>query len=229
MLAILSIIVGNVLALQQSNLKRLLAYSAIAHFGYMLVALISSGALATEAVGVYLLTYSITTLAAFGVITLVSGPLDHEAQALADYRGLFWTRPGLAAILTLALLSLAGVPLTAGFLGKFYVLGAGVDTQQWLLLGAVVAGSGVGLFFYLRAMIQLFLSPAPVEAAAAPPVMCAASPRLHWARDAGAGILIVLLVLMLALGVYPSPFVNLAQGATIAPQPSAPSLAADRR
>jgi NADH-quinone oxidoreductase subunit N len=245
MLAILSIVVGNVLALQQPNLKRLLAYSAIAQFGYMLVALIASGPLATEAVGIYLLTYSITTLAAFGVITLVSSPLDHEAQALSDYRGLFWERPGLAAILTLALLSLAGVPLTAGFLGKFYVLGAGVDKRQWLLLGAIVAGSAVGLYFYLRAMIQLYLRPAPVvgsaavapsaaaapspPSGAAPSTATAVSPSLHWARDAGGGMLIVLLLLMLALGVYPSPFIKLAQGAGIEPQPSTPPLTVDRR
>jgi NADH-quinone oxidoreductase subunit N len=234
MLAILSIVVGNILALQQSNLKRLLAYSAIAHFGYMLVALIASGPLANEAVGIYLLTYSITTLAAFGVITLVSSPLDHEAQALSDYRGLFWKHPGLAAILTLALLSLAGVPLTAGFLGKFYVLGAGVDKRQWILLGAIVAGSAVGLYF-LRAMIQLYLRRSPVAASVAaspsPPASTAVavSPAHHWARDAGGGTLIVLLLLMLALGVYPSPFIKLAQGAGIEPQQSTPPLTAERR
>ncbi|MDE2451722.1 MAG: NADH-quinone oxidoreductase subunit N, partial [Gammaproteobacteria bacterium] len=103
MLAILSIVIGNILALRQSNLKRLLAYSSIAHFGYMLVALIASGPLATEAVNIYLLTYSVTTLAAFGVISLVPSPLSHEPQALTDYRGFFWQHPGLAAILTLAL------------------------------------------------------------------------------------------------------------------------------
>ena len=129
--------------------------------------------------GIYLLAYSITTLAAFGVITLVSSPLDHEAQALSDYRGFFWQHPGLAAILTLALLSLAGVPLTAGFLGKFYVLGAGVDKRQWLLLGAIVAGSAVGLYFYLRVMIQLYLRPAPMAAstAAAPAPLLPPLPR----------------------------------------------------
>jgi len=233
-LAVLSIVVGNILALLQSNLKRLLAYSAIAHFGYMLVALIASGPLAAEAVGVYLLTYSITTLAAFGVITLVSGPLDHEAQALSDYRGLFWRHPGLAAILTLALLSLAGVPLTAGFLGKFYVLGAGVDERQWLLLGAIVAGSAIGLYFYLRAMIQLYLRPPVVPgsaAAAVPPPATAPAgfSGLRWARDAGGSMLIVLLLLMLALGFYPSPFIKLAQAAGIEPQALATPLTADRR
>ena len=222
MLAILSIVVGNVLALRQPNLKRLLAYSAIAHFGYMLVALIAAGPLATEAVGIYLLTYSITTLAAFGVIALASSPLDHEAQALSDYRGLFWQHPGLAAILTLALLSLAGVPLTAGFLGKFYVLGAGVDTRQWLLLGAIVAGSAVGLYFYLRAMIQLYLRPATTAAAAL-------APPLHWSRRPAGGVLIVLFLLMLALGIYPAPFIKLAQATGTEPQSSTPLLTAERR
>jgi len=226
LLAILSIIAGNVLALRQLNLKRLLAYSAIAHFGYMLVALISSGPLATEAVGVYLLTYTVTTLAAFGVISLVSSPLEREAEALCDYRGLFWRRPGLAAILTLALLSLAGVPLTAGFLGKFYVLGAGVDQRQWLLLGAVVVGSAVGLLFYLRAMIQLYLSPA--SAADLPAGVPASAGAVPASLGAGTGVLIVLLLLMLALGVYPSPFVNLAQGAGLSPETGVPVLTENR-
>ena len=229
LLAILSIVVGNILALLQSNLKRLLAYSAIAHFGYMLVALIASGPLASEAVGVYLLTYTVTTLAAFGVITLVSSPLNHEAQALADYRGLFWRRPGLAIVLTVALLSLAGVPLTAGFLGKFYVLGAGVDQRQWLLLGTIVAGSAVGLYFYLRAMIQLYLRPEPAsETTAVAPPSSAANPALSWARRSGGSMLIVLLLLMLALGVYPAPFIKLAQGSGVEPHPRERALAADR-
>jgi NADH-quinone oxidoreductase subunit N len=232
LLAILSIIAGNVLALQQSNLKRLLAYSAIAHFGYMLVALLASGPLATEAVGVYLLTYSITTLAAFGVISLVSAPLDHESQALCDYRGLFWQNPGLAAILTLALLSLAGVPLTAGFLGKFYVLGAGVEKREWLLLGAIVSGSAVGLYFYLRAMIQLYKRPSSLPATAATAVSSTAPPAslwLPWARDSGGAMLVVLLLLMLALGVYPAPFIDLAHEARIGSLPSTFALAVDRR
>jgi len=205
MLAILSIVIGNVLALRQEDLKRLLAYSSIAHFGYLLVALIASGALATEAVGIYLLTYVITTLAAFGVITLMSSPhKGHDAEILFDYRGLFWKHPFLAAILTVALLSLAGIPLTAGFIGKFYVLGAGVDKGLWTLLAAVVLGSAVGLYYYLRAMVQLFLRPRWVAPFSAPP---------DWARGAGGGMLILLTVLMLALGVYPGPFIMLAQAA----------------
>jgi len=209
-LAILSILIGNVLALRQEDLKRLLAYSSIAHFGYLLVALIASGALATEAVGIYLLTYVVTTLAAFGVITLMSSPhKDHDAEILFDYRGLFWKHPYLAAILTVALLSLAGIPLSAGFIGKFYVLGAGVDKGLWTLLAAVVLGSAVGLYYYLRAMVQLYLRPRWV--------MPFSAPR-NWATNAGGGMLIVLMLVMLVLGVYPEPFITLVRAAGLSGQ-----------
>jgi NADH-quinone oxidoreductase subunit N len=204
-LAILSIIIGNVLALQQEDLKRLLAYSSIAHFGYLLVALIASGTLAIEAVAIYLLTYVITTLAAFGVITLMSSPhRNHDAEILFDYRGLFWKHPHLAAVLTVALLSLAGIPLTAGFIGKFYVLDAGVDNRLWVLVASVVLGSAVGLYYYLRAMVQLYLRPRWVVPFSAP---------LDWAQGAGGGMLILLMLIMLVLGVYPGPFISLVRAA----------------
>ncbi|MBV8062380.1 MAG: NADH-quinone oxidoreductase subunit NuoN [Nevskia sp.] len=209
-LAILSIVLGNLLALLQDNIKRLLAYSSIAHFGYILVAFIATGALATEAVGVYLLTYVVTTLAAFGVVTLVSSPYgDHDADTLWDYRGLFWRRPNLAAILTVALLSLAGIPLTAGFIGKFYVIAAGVDKRLWLLLAAVVFGSAVGLFYYLRAMAQLYMRAPWVRKFSAP---------LDWAQNTGGLMLLALALLMLLLGVYPTPFIAVVQAAGLAGQ-----------
>jgi NADH-quinone oxidoreductase subunit N len=204
-LAILSIIFGNVLALRQDNLKRLLAYSSIAHFGYLLVAVIASGPLAVEAVGVYLLTYVVTTLAAFGVVTLMSSPYnDHDAEDIFDYRGLFWRRPYLTAILTVALLSLAGVPLTAGFIGKFYVITAGADKHLWLLLAAVVLGSAVGLFYYLRTMIQLYLRQRWVQKYSAP---------LNWAQGTGGAMVVLLMLAMLLLGIFPTPFIALVQAA----------------
>jgi NADH-quinone oxidoreductase subunit N len=208
--AVLSIIIGNVLALQQENLKRLLAYSSIAHFGYLLVALIASGPLASDAVGIYLLTYMVTTLAAFGVITLMSSPYkEQDAGVLFDFRGLFWKRPWLAATLTVALLSLAGIPLTAGFIGKFYILGAGVDNHLWLLVAAVVFGSAVGLYYYLRALVGLFLRPRWVAPFSAP---------VDWARGAGGGVLILLMLAMLVLGVYPGPFISLVHAAGLVNQ-----------
>jgi NADH-quinone oxidoreductase subunit N len=209
-IAVASILAGNVLALFQNNIKRLLAYSSIAHFGYLLVALIASGPLAVEAVGVYLLTYVVTTLSAFGVVTLMSSPFgERDANQIYDYRGLFWRRPILTSILTVACLSLAGIPLTAGFIGKFYVITAGVDSRLWLLLAAVVLGSAIGLYYYLRLMITLFLVDPERRRFSAP---------IKWAQQAGGVMVLGLMLLMLLLGVYPQPFIELIQTAALLPR-----------
>jgi len=205
LIAIASILIGNLLALNQSNLKRLLGYSSIAHFGYLLVALIASKGLAVEAIGVYLVTYVLTTLGAFGVITLMSSPFQgRDADALYEYRGLFWRRPYLTAVLTVMMLSLAGIPLTAGFIGKFYVIASGVESQLWWLLGALIIGSAVGLFYYLRVMVTLYL----VE-----PGMRHHDAPINWGQRAGGMMLLAIAVLAFFLGVYPQPLLELVQQA----------------
>lgn len=156
--AVATILVGNLLALLADNVKRLLAYSSIAHFGYLLVPLLVGGAMVRDAVLVYLAAYFIMTLGAFGVLTMLSATVaEGEADHLHDYRGLFWRRPYLTSVMTPMLLALAGIPLTAGFLAKFYVLAAGVDQQAWWLVGTVVLGSAIGLYYYLRLIIVMFL------------------------------------------------------------------------
>jgi NADH-quinone oxidoreductase subunit N len=205
LIAIASILFGNLLALLQNNLKRLLGYSSIAHFGYLLVALIASKGLAVEAVGVYLATYVLTSLGAFGVITLMSTPYSgRDADALYEYRGLFWRRPYLTAVLTVMMLSLAGIPLTAGFIGKFYVVAAGVQSQQWWLLGALVLGSAIGVFYYLRVMVTLFMLEPNLRRHDAP---------LHWGQQAGGLMLLFVALLAFVLGVYPQPLLELVQQA----------------
>lgn len=207
-IALLSIVVGNILALMQDNLKRLLAYSSIAHFGYILVAFVVAGRFAVEAVGVYLITYIVTTLGAFGVISLMSSPMrDDDAVNLFDYRGLFWRNPYLAAILTGMLLSLAGIPMTAGFIGKFYVFAVGVNSRLWILLGAVIFGSAVGLYYYLRATITLYLRPRWIQ-----PFMA----EEHWGLRAGGLVVLGITVLMFFLGLYPDPVINLIKEAGLA-------------
>lgn len=163
-LAFASMLVGNLLAVRQGRLKRLLAYSSIAHLGYLLVAFLAGGRAATTAIGFYLAAYFATTLAAFGVVGALSGP-GHEADRLEEYRGLAWRRPGLAAVLTVSMLSLAGIPLTAGFVGKFYVLEAGAGAELWTTLLVLVAGSAVGLYYYLRVVVAVFASAEPVPVA----------------------------------------------------------------
>lgn len=204
-IAVLSILVGNLLAVAQSNLKRLLGYSSIAHFGYMLIALIASKGLALEAIGVYLVTYVITSLGAFGVITLMSSPYNgRDADALYEYRGLFWRRPYLTAVLTVMMLSLAGIPLTAGFIGKFYMIATGVESRQWWLVGALVIGSAIGVFYYLRVMVTLYLMEKSIRRTDAP---------MKWEQRAGGVMLLAIAVLAFVLGVYPQPLLDLVQHA----------------
>ena len=208
--AILSVLVGNLLALLQESLKRVLAYSSIGHFGYVLLGLLvtvpAGTALATETTLVYLAGYVVMSLLAFGVVELVSNDVQADREpAVQDIDGLFWRRPWLATGFALALLSLAGMPLTLGFIAKFYLFSAGVQTSSWPMLWALVIGSAIGAFYYLRliyAMTRLH-----DRAAAATPVVAALS-------LAGTATF-VLGVLVLALGLYPTPLINEAQHAAI--------------
>lgn len=199
-LAVLTMLGGNLLALFQQNLKRLLGYSSIAHFGYLMVAIVVGGSMAVETAGVYLITYLVTTLAAFGVVTMLSSPFGGEdAAGLHHYRGLFWRRPWLAAVMTVSFLSLAGIPLTAGFIGKFYVLALGITDARWWLVGGIVVGSAIGLFYYLRVMVTLYLPE---------PGMRHRDATSDWGSRVGGLTLLVVAVLILFLGVHPSPMIE---------------------
>ncbi|MDO9269222.1 MAG: NADH-quinone oxidoreductase subunit N [Methylobacter sp.] len=197
----LSILGGNLLALLQNNVKRLLAYSSIAHMGYLLVAFIAGGrissVLVVESVTFYLLVYFITTIGAFGVVSVLSTP-QTEADEMSFYRGLFWRRPWLAAVFTLMLLSLAGIPLTAGFIGKFYIFISAADGRLWGLLLAIIVGSGLGLYYYLRIIVVMSMS---VEASANKPAQ-------GWISTVTLAVLTVLLV---GFGIYPGLLVNVIQ------------------
>ncbi len=204
-IAVLSMLGGNLLALLQTNLKRLLAYSSIAHLGYLLIALVLAGAangnpdLGVETGLVYLVGYFLMTLAAFGVMTVLSGERE-DAEELDAYDGLLWRRPVLATVLVVAALSLAGIPLTVGFIAKFYVVNAGVAGAAWALVWALIVGSAIGVYYYLRIVFAMIARPADgVDAAAG----------AHWE---GLVTAVVLGVATVALGVYPSAVIELAQG-----------------
>jgi NADH-quinone oxidoreductase subunit N len=197
-IAVASMGAGNLLALRQTNVKRILAYSSIAHFGYILVAFLVASTLAIEAVGFYLVAYTVSILAAFGVVTVLSGS-QGDADSLEDYRGLFWRRPALAGVFTAALFSLAGIPATMGFLGKFYVLAAGASASAWPLVIILVLTSVAGLFYYLRIVVALYSAP-PEQAAG-----------IEMLPRSSAFVLVLLVILLIWLGVYPSPLLNLIQ------------------
>jgi NADH-quinone oxidoreductase subunit N len=237
LIAILSMLTGNLLALLQNNVKRILAYSSIAHFGYVLVALLAGSTIAIEAASYYLTAYAVTTLGAFGVVTLLSKPgAGQEADQLDSYRGLMWSQPWLAGAFTVLLLSLAGLPPTMGFIAEVYVMTSGVGMRLFLPLAALVLGSVIGLYYYLRIVVVL-LSPIPGSVPGT-----TTAPALHPFSRTGGATLIALVLLVIWLGVYPMPLISVVhqttaglasyrgnQAAGIAATPQSPSLSLPTR
>jgi NADH-quinone oxidoreductase subunit N len=154
-IAILSMFAGNLLAIQQKNIKRLLAYSSIANMGYLTIILLTGSSNGIQTAIFYLITYFITTIGAFGVISLLSTQ-ELEAEQLEDYKGLFWKRPWIAIVFTLCLLSLAGIPLTASFIAKFYLILEGMKAGLLILIFAMIINSVIGLYYYLRVITSMF-------------------------------------------------------------------------
>jgi NADH-quinone oxidoreductase subunit N len=195
--AILSMLAGNLLALLQDNIKRLLGYSSIAHLGYLLVAILAAGTIGQLAVAFYMVTYALTMIAAFGTVTALShGAAARDTDSIAALRGLFWTQPGLAVVMTLSLLSLAGIPPAIGFIAKMYIFAAGIHTALWNLTGVMVASSVIGLFYYLN--IILVMSMRPGDAGA---VVRGALP--------GRLAITTLSIPILAFGIAPQPLIGL--------------------
>ncbi|HXY62445.1 MAG TPA: NADH-quinone oxidoreductase subunit N [Nitrospirota bacterium] len=195
-IAVTSMFAGNLLALLQTNVKRILAYSSISHLGYLLVTVLASGPMAAAAAAFYLTAYFITTLGAFGVVTVLSDG-QRDADSMEDYQGLIWKQPWLAGVFSAMLLSLAGMPLTAGFMGKFYVVAAGVGSALWPLVFVLVINSVIGLFYYLRIVVVVF-SDADDDVR-----------RIRDVSRSGSIVLAALTLLLVMLGVYPSPFIDL--------------------
>ena len=200
-IAIASMVVGNILALLQTNLKRLLAYSSIAHLGYLMIAVVVAGTAAGRALGVesglfYVAGYFLMTLAAFGVVTVLSNDSE-DADQIAGYDGLLWRRPVIGAVLAAAALALAGIPLTVGFFAKFYLVAAGVGNAAWGLVWALIVGSAIGIYYYLRIVFAMTKRPDgdhPHDGR-----------RVPWEGLATVALLGLLIVL---LGIYPSPVID---------------------
>ena len=190
----LTLLIGNVGAVAQQSVKRMLAYSSISHAGYLLIGLVAfNGALSglsANGIFFYSLAYSIATVAAFGVLKLV-----HDQRQREDYdglNGLARTNPLLAFVMTVAMLSLAGIPLTGGFFGKFFLFGAAVDNGYIGLVVFAVIMSMVGIYYYLRPIIAMYMKPAD-DAAVAPIVV----------GGFQSAVLVVLALLTVILGVLP--------------------------
>ena len=200
-LAAVTMTVGNVVAIAQSNLKRMLAYSSVAHVGYMLVGIVAGGASGAGAVLFYLLAYTFTTVGTFGVISLCERATGEEAVEVGDYAGFGRRHPVLALVLTVFLLSLVGIPPLAGFVGKFYLFGAAVRGGYLWLAVIAVLNSAIAAYYYLRVIVYMYMRD-PEGAAAA------------WVPSFAGGLALgIALVGIVLLGVIPAPFADLAVAA----------------
>ena len=201
-IAIVTMAVGAILGLTQTDVKRMLAYSSIAHAGFLLVGLISLDQQGLSGTMFYLLTYGFTTIGAFAVVTLVRDA-DGEASHLSQWSGLAKRSPLLAGVFTLFLLALAGIPLTSGFTGKFVIFRAGYPVAAPLVVIALVA-SAVAAFFYLRIVVLMYFS----EPAEDGPTIAVPSPLTMVALMIGATATVV-------LGIVPQPVLDLADKASL--------------
>jgi len=188
-IAVLTLIYGNLAALPQTNLKRLLAYSSIAHAGYLLIGV---ACFAGSAIGFYLTAYLLMTLLAFAVLTIVA---QHTGEAISDFDGLAKRAPLLAFAMLIAMISLAGVPLTVGFFGKFFIFAAAVAQHQTLLIVVGILTVACGFYYYLKVVRAMYWQPASnnekISATGLSRVMISA-----------------LIVAIIWFGIYPQPILN---------------------
>lgn len=154
-LSVLTILTGNLFAIRQNNIKRFLAFSSIAQIGFILVGITGSSQLSTASVVYFVLIYVFSNLAAFGVVALVSAVTGREQ--VSDYKGFYSTNPVLSWVLTIALFSLAGVPPTAGFFGKFFLLIAGAGKGNYMLITIAALNMILSFYYYLRIVKAIFM------------------------------------------------------------------------
>lgn len=190
-MAALSMIGGNILALKENNLKRLLGYSSVAQFGYILMTILSSGVTASEAFLFYLAAYGVTILMIFGALICIESK-RHELVKIEDLHALLSTHKFLSIVLLLGFFSLMGIPFTAIFMGKILIIMAGVESSQWLLIGSLLLSSIIGLFVYLRLANALLQRPKNT--------LSSVSATTPWATST----LCMLAIVALVLGLWPT-------------------------
>jgi NADH-quinone oxidoreductase subunit N len=201
--ALLSMTIGNFAALTQDNLKRLLAYSSVAHAGYLLVALTARSEIGTAAAMFYLAAYAMMTIGAFAVVIHLAGKGERHLK-ISDLAGLGVRQPVTAAIMTLFLLSLIGVPLTGGFFGKFYIFRAAIESNLVWLTALGLLNAAVGAYYYLRLIVIMYFNEPGEVANNIQPL----TPGLRAA-------LILPAIGTIVLGVLPGAILTFAQSSTL--------------
>jgi len=199
-MAVMTMAIGNIAALTQSNIKRMLAYSSIAHAGYLLVGLTAHNPLATQGILFYLVAYAFMTLGALIVVQIV-GRREEQHTTIEDYNGIGYRYPFLGIALSVFLISLAGIPATAGFMGKLFVFSAAVQSQMYGLVVIALVTSAIGLYYYLRVIVSMYMGEFKTEKI---PITISMPLRI---------ILTLLVLGTLYLGILPGSLLNLAEEA----------------
>ena len=208
-LAAVSIVLGSILAIAQTNVKRMLAYSSIAHAGFILTGLTAPGAVGIRSAVFYLVAYAAMTVGAFGTVMLVSGR-GEERTRISDYAGLARTDPVAAALMTLFLLSLAGIPPTAGFIAKVNVFSAAIGAGYWALVLLGVLMSVAAAFFYLRVIVLMYMQE-PQEVSVTPALDGVGAV----AGPGASATLVVPAAATLVLGLFPGVIVGVIEKASV--------------
>jgi NADH-quinone oxidoreductase subunit N len=193
LLALLTVIYGNLAALPQNNLKRLLGYSSVAHAGYLLIAVLCIDG---PAVGFYLVAYLLMTLLSFAVLVIVSQQTGDE---ISDFDGLGKRQPFLAFAMVIAMVSLAGLPFTAGFFGKFFIFAGAIAHKQFLLVTVGIVTVACGFYYYLKVIRAMYWPAGDQSSVKHDTIEVSPLSRL---------IMVALMVATIVLGVYPQPILN---------------------
>lgn len=198
--AFLTMLIGNIAALVQTNIKRMLAYSSIAHAGYLLIGLTAHNQLGTQSVLFYLVAYALMTLGAFAVVQAF-GRLEEKHIHIEDYTGIGYRFPFLSITLSVFLVSLAGIPATAGFMGKLFLLSAAVQSEMYGLVVIAVIASAIGIYYYLRIIVFMYMGESKQSFAS---ISVPAALRI---------VIVVMVLGTLYLGIFPGAFLQLAADA----------------
>ncbi len=199
--SVMTMTIGNIAAITQSNVKRLLAYSSISHAGYILIGFVAGNETGLTAIPLYLMIYTFTNIGVWAVIVALRRR-DVIGEHIDEMSGLFFKNPGAAILMLIFLLSLAGIPPTAGFIAKYYLFAAAIETGHNVLAVIAVLNAAISIYFYLRIVVAMFMRDATEKTG------LTYSPGLLAALG-------VAFVFTMWIGLYPDPFINMARQAVI--------------
>lgn len=206
LISICSMLIGNLMALFQKNLKRFFGYSSISQLGYLFIVLLVSKnnyILSLETTAMYLFGYLFSNIAYFGILNLVSNFCkNNNVNSISLYKGFFWSEPVLSSILTLVLLSLAGFPMTLGFIGKFYILSIIIKEHLWTVGFAFLVSTVLGFYCYLRIIVNLYLNPSKTS------LKYELNVFNNWLYTPSGIIIFFSAMILLIFGIYPNPLIN---------------------